>query len=95
MNIIAAGQTNVTAGSDDACGLCGYWECRCGEVFDGLPKFDTVAGQDALRGIVAELAREAATDVDAEDLAYYRSLLGARVVAFPLRSARGSERGAA
>ena len=94
MNIIVAGQNRVTAEADDACPLCGYWKCRCNEVFR-LPEFDTVAGQDALRGIVADLAREAENGVDAEDLAYYRSLLGASVVALPLRSVRGSERGAA
>lgn len=62
---------------------------------DLIPSFGTEAGQDALRGIVADLARETATDVDTEDLAYYRSLLGATVVTLPRRSVRRSERGVA
>lgn len=62
---------------------------------DLTPSFETEAGQDALRDIVADLARETETDVDAEDLAYYRSLLGAEVLALPRRSVRRSERGAA
>ncbi|TXS34158.1 hypothetical protein [Streptomyces sp. OR43] len=38
-------------------------------------EFGTLAGQDALRDIVEMLAAEAVTDVDDEDLAYYRGLL--------------------
>ncbi|MEU0712680.1 hypothetical protein ABZ508_35560 [Streptomyces lavendulocolor] len=79
MNIIVAGQTIVTES----------------EHLDLVPRFDSEAGQDALRDIVADMARETETDVDAEDLAYYRSLLGARVLTLPRRSVRRSERGAA
>ncbi|MCC8341102.1 hypothetical protein LMJ38_35005 [Streptomyces sp. R1] len=60
-----------------------------------VPRFDSEAGQDALRDIVADMARETENDVDAEDLAYYRSLLGARVLTLPRRSVQRSERGAA
>ncbi|MFI6960980.1 hypothetical protein [Streptomyces sp. NPDC050255] len=38
-------------------------------------EFGTLAGQDALRDIVEMLAAEAGTDLDDEDLAYYRGLL--------------------
>lgn len=58
-------------------------------------EFDSAAGQDALRDIVVVLAAEADTEVDAEDLAYYRSLLGARVLSFPRRSAQRFVRGVA
>ncbi|MFE5619066.1 hypothetical protein [Streptomyces sp. NPDC056524] len=58
-------------------------------------EFDSAAGQDALRDIVGVLEAEAASEVDAEDLAYYRSLLGARVLSFPRRCASRFERGAA
>ncbi|MFI8256952.1 hypothetical protein [Streptomyces filamentosus] len=89
MNVIVAGQRIVTRAE--------LIEAALG--FDTDPaetlEFDSAAGQDALRDIVAVLETEAATDVDAEDLAYYRSLLGARVLAFPRRSALGFERGAA
>ncbi|MDX5574343.1 hypothetical protein [Streptomyces sp. ID01-9D] len=43
-------------------------------------EFDSLAGQDALRDIVAELAAAAETDVDAEDLEHYRGLLAAPVI---------------
>ncbi|MFI1294346.1 hypothetical protein ACH4VM_39260 [Streptomyces sp. NPDC020792] len=86
MNIIVAGQRIVTESE--------LVEAAMGFDLDPV-EFDTEAGQDALRGIVADLARETATDVDAEDLAYYRSLLGASVLALPRRSVRGMERGAA
>ncbi|WP_435057541.1 hypothetical protein [Streptomyces sp. bgisy060] len=89
MNVIVAGQRIVTRAE--------LIEAALG--FDADPvetlEFDSAAGQDALRDMVAALEAEAATDVDAEDLAYYRSLLGARVLAFPRRSALGFERGAA
>ncbi|MFI8398723.1 hypothetical protein ACIGG5_00535 [Streptomyces sp. NPDC085463] len=89
MNVIVAGQRIVTRAE--------LIEAALG--FDADPaealEFDSAAGQDALRDIVAVLETEADTDVDAEDLAYYRSLLGARVLAFPRRSALGFERGAA
>lgn len=89
MNVIVAGQRIVTRAE--------LIEAALG--FDADPietlEFDSAAGQDALRDIVAVLETEAATDLDAEDLAYYRSLLGARVLAFPRRSALGFERGAA
>ncbi|MDX2733574.1 hypothetical protein [Streptomyces sp. PA03-2a] len=77
MNHIVAGQLAVTA--NDACPLCGYWTCRCNG-FDDAPEFDSLAGQDALRDIVAGLEAEAETDVDAEDLAHYQGLLLAPVV---------------
>ncbi|MFJ4562105.1 hypothetical protein ACIP4Q_39370 [Streptomyces massasporeus] len=80
MHIIAAGQRTVT--ESDSLDL------------DPV-EFDTVAGQDALRGIVADLELEVANDVDAEDLKHYRRLLGATIVALPRRSFQGSERGAA
>ncbi|MGA5870685.1 hypothetical protein [Streptomyces cinereoruber] len=89
MNVIVAGQRIVTRAE--------LIEAALG--FDTDPaetvEFDSAAGQDALRDIVAVLAAEAATDIDAQDLAYYRSLLGAQVLAFPSRSALGIERGAA
>ncbi|GGY53853.1 hypothetical protein GCM10010363_38780 [Streptomyces omiyaensis] len=91
MNVIVAGQRIVTRAE--------LIEAALG--FDADPtealEFDSAVGQDALRDIVAvlEAESEADTDVDAEDLAYYRSLLGARVLAFPRRSALGFERGAA
>ncbi|MFF9339728.1 hypothetical protein ACF1CG_08205 [Streptomyces sp. NPDC014773] len=89
MNVIVAGQRIVTRAE--------LIEAALG--FDTDPaealEFDSAAGQEALRDIVAVLEAEADTDVDAEDLAYYRSLLGARVLAFPRRSALGFERGAA
>jgi hypothetical protein len=77
MKHIGAGQPAVTA--NDACPLCGYWTCRCNG-FDDTPEFDTLAGQDALRDIVAGLEVEAETDVDTEDLAYYRGLFAAPAV---------------
>lgn len=43
-------------------------------------EFGTLAGQDALRDIVEVLAAETVTDIDAEDLAHYRSLLVAPAV---------------
>ncbi|GAA3912925.1 hypothetical protein GCM10022244_23650 [Streptomyces gulbargensis] len=89
MNVIVAGQRIVTRAE--------LIEAALG--FDADPvealEFDSAAGQDALRDIVAVLEAEADTELDAEDLAYYRSLLGARVLAFPRRSALGFERGAA
>lgn len=89
MNVIVAGQRIVTRAE--------LIEAALG--FDADPaevlEFDSAAGQDALRDIVAVLAAEAAGDVDAEDLAHYRSLLGARVLAFPRRSGLSIERGAA
>ncbi|MFJ9094622.1 hypothetical protein ACIRIR_24315 [Streptomyces globisporus] len=78
MNVIVAGQLAVTA--NDACVLCGYWTCRCSG-FDVEPlEFDSLAGQDALRDIVAELAATAENGVDTEDLAYFRSLMAAPVI---------------
>jgi hypothetical protein len=47
--------------------------------------FDTEAGQDALADIIADLERDAVTDVDAEDLDHYRGLLKADVVRLPRR----------
>ncbi|MFF0426980.1 hypothetical protein ACFYUJ_21515 [Streptomyces sp. NPDC004520] len=89
MNVIVAGQRIVTQTE--------LIEAALG--FDADPvealEFDSAAGQDALRDIVAVLETEAATEVDAEDIAHYRGLLGARVLAFPRRSALGFERGAA
>ncbi|MGY3335931.1 hypothetical protein ACVW0K_002030 [Streptomyces filamentosus] len=89
MNVIVAGQRIVTRAE--------LIEAALG--FDADPaemlEFDSAAGQDALRDIVAVLEADSDTDVDAEDLAYYRSLLGARVLAFPRCSALGFERGAA
>ncbi|MEV7671566.1 hypothetical protein [Streptomyces sp. NPDC088752] len=89
MNVIVAGQRIVTRAEliEAALGL----DADPVEVLE----FDSAAGQDALRDIVAVLVAEAATDVDTEDLAYYRSLLGARVLTFPSRSGLGIERGAA
>lgn len=78
MNIIVAGQLTVTA--NDACPLCGFWTCRCNGFDVESLEFDSLAGQDALRDIVAELDASAETDVDAEDLAYFRSLLAAPVI---------------
>ncbi|MEV7670216.1 hypothetical protein [Streptomyces sp. NPDC088752] len=89
MNVIVAGQRIVTRAE--------LIEAALG--FDADPaevlEFDSAAGQDALRGIVSILEVEAAGEVDAEDLAHYRNLLGARVLAFPRRSGLGIERGAA
>ncbi|MFI8911765.1 hypothetical protein ACIGW4_09120 [Streptomyces sp. NPDC053513] len=89
MNVIVAGQRIVTRAE--------LIEAALG--FDADPveplEFDSAAGQDALRDLVATLETEAVTEVDAEDLAHYRGLLGARVLAFPRRSALGFERGAA
>lgn len=95
MNIIAAGQNIVTTEAEDACPLCGYWTCRCNDVLKCLPEFDTVAGQDALRGIVEDLERTALDGVDVEDLAYYRSLLGASVVRLADYRTATQERGLA
>nr|WP_011324926.1 hypothetical protein [Streptomyces venezuelae]CAJ32325.1 SpdB3 protein [Streptomyces venezuelae] len=89
MNVIVAGQRIVTRAE--------LIEAALG--FDADPveplEFDSAAGQDALRDIVGVLETEAVTDVDAEDIEYYRGLLGARVLTFPRRSALGFERGAA
>lgn len=89
MNVIVAGQRIVTRTE--------LIEAALG--FDNDPvepmEFDSAAGQDALRDIVGTLEVEAATEVDAEDVEYYRGLLGARVLAFPRRSALGFERGVA
>ncbi|MGW4743923.1 hypothetical protein ACWEPR_03855 [Streptomyces sp. NPDC004290] len=89
MNVIVAGQRIVTQTE--------LIEAALG--FDADPveplEFDSAAGQDALRDIVAALEPQAATDVDAEDLAHYRGLLGAQVLAFPRRSSLGFGRGAA
>lgn len=86
MHIIVAGQHIVTAEE--------FTEAAMG--FDLEPvTFDTAAGQDALADIVTELERTADTDVDTEDLAHYRSLLGARILALPRRSVRISVRGVA
>ncbi|MCX5225832.1 hypothetical protein [Streptomyces sp. NBC_00233] len=89
MNVIVAGQRIVTQVE--------LIEAALG--FDTDPveplEFDSAAGQDALRDVVNVLEAEAATDVDIEDVAHYRGLLGARVLAFPRRSALGSERSAA
>lgn len=86
MNVIVAGQRIVTEAE--------LAEAALGFELEPV-EFDSVAGQDALRDIVSVLEREAATDVDAEDVAYYRSLLGAKVLAFPRRSAMRFERGVA
>ncbi|MFF6774770.1 hypothetical protein ACFY8W_14565 [Streptomyces sp. NPDC012637] len=89
MNVIVAGQRIVTQTE--------LIEAALGFDADPVetPEFDSAAGQDALRDIVDVLEASADTDVDAEDIAYYRSLLGARVLAFPRRSTLGFERGAA
>lgn len=84
MNIIVAGQLAVTA--NDACPLCGFWTCRCNRFDVESLEFDSLAGQDALRDIVAELHATAETDIDAEDLAHYRSLVAAPVIG--IRTAR-------
>jgi len=85
MNIIVAGQRIVTDRE--------FIEAALGVDLDLEPvEFGTEAGQDALRGIVAELEHHAENSVDAEDLAYYRSLLGARVVQLPRRSTPRFER---
>ncbi|MFB8403099.1 hypothetical protein [Streptomyces sp. NPDC055912] len=89
MNVIVAGQRIVTRAE--------LIEAALG--FDADPvgpmEFDSAAGQDALRDIVAVLEAEAAGEVDAEDVAHYRGLLGARVLAFPGRSFLGFGRSAA
>ncbi|MFF3062335.1 hypothetical protein [Streptomyces sp. NPDC057909] len=85
MNNIVAGQPAVTA--NDACPLCGFWTCRCKAVGVESLEFDSLAGQDALRDMVAELEAEAANDVDAEDLAHLRSLLAGPVIS--ITRARG------
>ncbi|OUD03021.1 hypothetical protein [Streptomyces swartbergensis] len=88
MNIIVAGQRIVTAAE--------FAEVSMGFDLELEPvTFDTAAGQDALADIVAELEREADTDVDAEDLAHYRSLLGSRIVRLPRRATTHFERGVA
>ncbi|MFJ2014694.1 hypothetical protein ACIQJ8_16065 [Streptomyces globisporus] len=84
MNVIVTGQLAVTA--NDACPLCGFWTCRCNGFDVESPEFDSLAGQDALGDIVVELAATAESDVDIEDLAYFRSLLAAPVV--DIRTAR-------
>ncbi|QGZ49987.1 hypothetical protein GPZ77_17840 [Streptomyces sp. QHH-9511] len=84
MYVIVAGQRIVTATE--------LAEAALGFELEPV-EFDSAAGQDALRDIVGVL--EAATETDAEDLAYYQSLLGARVLSFPHRSAQRFERGAA
>ncbi|MCX5226286.1 hypothetical protein [Streptomyces sp. NBC_00233] len=89
MNVIVAGQRIVTQAELIQAAL-GFDT----EPVDPL-EFDSAAGQDALRDIVAVLEAEAATEADAEDVAHYRGLLGARVLAFPGRSALGFERSAA
>ncbi|MFE5482385.1 hypothetical protein [Streptomyces sp. NPDC056527] len=86
MNVIVAGQRIVTGTELTEAGM--------GCVLEPV-EFDSAVGQDALRDIVGALEEAADTDVDAEDLAYYRSLLGARVLSFPRRSAQRFERGAA
>ncbi|WP_405695454.1 hypothetical protein [Streptomyces sp. NBC_01185] len=78
MNDIVTGQLAVTA--NDACPLCGFWTCRCNGFDAESLEFDSLAGQDALRDIVDELAATAESDVDTEDLAYFRSLLAAPVI---------------
>ncbi|MFE6066474.1 hypothetical protein [Streptomyces sp. NPDC056525] len=89
MNVIVAGQRIVTRTE--------LIEAALG--FDSDPvellEFDSAAGQDALRDIVSALEAEAVTEVDGEDVAHYRGLLGARVLAFPRRSVFGFERGVA
>ncbi|MER7515918.1 hypothetical protein [Streptomyces sp. NPDC126499] len=86
MNVIVAGQRIVTEAE--------LVEAALG--FDvELPKFDSAAGQDALRDIVDVLATEAEDDVDAANVAYYGGKLGARVLTFPHRSGARFERGAA
>ncbi|MFJ2098377.1 hypothetical protein ACIOHR_14405 [Streptomyces anulatus] len=89
MNVIVAGQRIVTRAE--------LIEAAIGFDTDPAetPEFDSAAGQDALRDIVAVLETEAETELDAENIAYYRSLLGARVLAFPRLSGLGIERGAA
>ncbi len=88
MNIIVAGQRIVTANE--------FAEVAMGIDLGLEPViFDTAAGQDALADIVAELEREADTDVDAEDLAHYRSLLGGRVVRLPRPATTRFDRGVA
>ncbi|MYS07441.1 hypothetical protein GTW71_13585 [Streptomyces sp. SID6041] len=89
MNVIVAGQRIVTQTE--------LIEAALGFDVDpvGPLEFDSAAGQDALRDIVAVLEAGAAADVDAEDVAHYRGLLGARVLAFPRGSALGFERSAA
>nr|WSS68529.1 hypothetical protein OG491_09595 [Streptomyces sp. NBC_01175] len=84
MNHIVAGQSAVTA--NDACPLCGFWTCRCSGFDVESLEFDSLAGQDALGDIVAELTAAVESDVDIEDLAYFRSLLAAPVV--DIRTAR-------
>ncbi|MEV0576670.1 hypothetical protein [Streptomyces sp. NPDC050392] len=78
MNVIVAGQSAVTA--NDACPLCGFWTCRCNGFDINSLEFASLAGQDALRDIVAELAASVENGVDGEDLAYFRSLLAAPVI---------------
>ncbi|MFD3728271.1 hypothetical protein [Streptomyces sp. NPDC058671] len=89
MNVIVAGQRIVTQTE--------LIEAALG--FDADPvaplEFDSAAGQDALRDIVGVLEAEAVTGVDVEDVAHYRGLLGARVLAFPRSFALGFERGVA
>ncbi|MFD7980852.1 hypothetical protein [Streptomyces sp. NPDC059071] len=89
MNVIVAGQRIVTEAE--------MVEAALGFEVDPVeaPEFDSAAGQDALRDIVGVLEVEADTEVDAEDVAYYRGLLGARVLAFPRRSGTRFERGVA
>ncbi|MFF3840788.1 hypothetical protein [Streptomyces sp. NPDC001930] len=89
MNVIVAGQRIVTQTE--------LIEAALGFDVDPVEplEFDSAAGQDALRDIVGVLETEATTHVDAEDVAHYRGLLGARVLAFPRRTVFGFERGAA
>lgn len=89
MNVIVAGQRIVTRTE--------LIEAALGFGADPVEplEFDSAAGQDALRDIVGVLEAEAATDVDAEDVEYYRGLLGARVLAFPRSFALGFVRGVA
>jgi hypothetical protein len=48
-----------SAGADDACPVCGWWTCRC---TDNV----TLAAQDALRDIAADLAAQTDTADDEE-----------------------------
>ncbi|MFE5628054.1 hypothetical protein [Streptomyces sp. NPDC056543] len=86
MYVIVAGQRIVTETE--------FAEAALGFELEPV-EFDSAAGQDALRDLVGVLEAEAVTDVDAEDLAHYRGLLGARVLSFPRRSSTRFERGAA
>jgi hypothetical protein len=81
MNVIVAGQRIVTQAE--------FVEAALGYDLDPVEPvgFDSAAGQDALRDLLADLEQRVENDVDVEDATHYRRLLGACVVRLPRRTA--------